>query len=353
MCYRLIRPLLFLLPAEWAHSLTLKLWKLLLRVPGLFFLIMRLQKPSSPKLQVQTPHLLFPNPIGLAAGLDKDANYLKPLAALGFGFLEVGTVTPLPQPGNDPPRLFRLPADLALLNRMGFNNQGADVVAQRLQEFYQWKTDKKFPVLIGINIGKNSSTPLDQAVNDYVYCFQRLHKWADYVVINISSPNTEGLRELQHRQRLDRILEAVQQHNSASSVPRPLFVKIAPDLTFAEVDEVVDCTLKHKLAGIIATNTTMSRHNLKTSAVMLEQLGTGGISGRPLAARSTEIVRFIRQRCGNHLTLIACGGVFSTEDVKEKIRAGAQAVQLYTALIYAGPALIRRMLRQLQQGQLS
>ncbi|MCS6917087.1 MAG: quinone-dependent dihydroorotate dehydrogenase [Chitinophagales bacterium] len=347
MVYRLLRPLLFVLPPETAHALTLSSWQLLLRIPGMRPLIHGLCRVRSPQLQLERCGLVFPNRIGLAAGLDKDGRYLQALASLGFGFVEIGTVTPLPQPGNEAPRLFRLPADRALLNRMGFNNQGADVVAARLKEFQEWKVRYKWQTVVGVNIGKNRSTPLDEAVEDYLFCFDRLHQWADYIVINVSSPNTEGLRELQQRSWLDGLLGHLQQVNEKLPKPVPLFLKIAPDLSSSEVADVVDCALSHRLSGLIAANTTVNRHGLRTSAPVLERMGSGGISGKPLAGRSTELIRIIRQRCGNRLTLMASGGIFTPEDVREKLQAGADLIQLYTALVYEGPGLVRKLVKAL------
>lgn len=347
MWYRLIRPLLFLLPAETAHAFSLWLWQWIVRIPGIWWLMYRWNTAGSTGRPFTLQGLLFPNPVGLAAGLDKDARYVKALAAWGFGFIEVGTVTPMPQPGNDRPRLFRLPADRALLNRMGFNNQGADVVAARLREVQEWKKEKGIALVVGANIGKNRNTPLEDAAQDYVYCLQKLLPCADYIAINVSSPNTEGLRQLQQRQWLEALLQQLQAVNHAAETPRPLFLKIAPDLSGPELDVVLQVALTHKLCGIIAANTTIRRDGLCTPPQELERLGPGGISGRPLAARSTELVDYLSRRAGNRLAIVACGGIFSVDDLREKQQAGACLFQLYTGLIYEGPGLARRLMHGL------
>lgn len=323
--YRVLRALLFLLPAEVAHHLGLLAIRLLGLVPGLW----RRALPAGVDLSVQLGPLRFPNPIGLAAGLDKDAVAVAGFYALGFGAVEVGTLTPQPQPGNPKPRLFRIPEHLALINRMGFNNHGAARAAERLRRL----GPRAGP--LGINLGKNKDTPLEQAAEDYLRCAEALGPLADYVVVNASSPNTPGLRKLQEPEALAQLLSAVR----ARLGDKPLFLKIAPDLAPEAVDEIVDVALRCRIDGLVATNTTLERpfqHPLAR-----EQ---GGLSGRPLKERSTEVIRRAYARAQGRLPIIGVGGVFTAEDAYEKLRAGASVVQLYTGFIYGGPSTVRRVL---------
>jgi dihydroorotate dehydrogenase len=332
----LFQPLLFQFDAERAHHLTLWLLQRLAQTP---YLLKRWQRwrPVEPvALQMQVAGLRFPNPVGLAAGFDKNAAAVVAFPFLGFGFIEIGTVTPRPQAGNPLPRLFRLPADGAVLNRMGFNNDGAATVARRL---------KMSPSLIpvGVNLGKNADTPLEQALQDYCTCLQTLYDVGDYVVINVSSPNTPGLRELQSPAHLQSLLSGVQACNRALAharqiQPRPLFVKIAPDLEPRALDGFAEAVQTCELDGIIATNTTISREGLITPAP-----GPGGLSGRPLRQRSTEVVRYLYRWVQGGIPIIGVGGIFSAEDAYEKICAGASLVQVYTGLIYRGPGLPRHI----------
>ncbi len=335
--YRLIRAILFLLPEEAAHRLGIWTLRWLGRSSAIAQWSRRKALDAQSDLGSQIAGLAFPNPIGLAAGLDKDAEAVSGLFALGFGAVEVGTVTPRPQAGNPSPRLFRLLSQQALINRMGFNNCGAEEAAQRLARLC-WR-----PGPVGVNIGKNKDTPLERAVDDYLQCVDRLTTVSDYLVINVSSPNTPDLRQLQDPERLPQLLDALQTR-LARIGSKPLFVKIAPDLDDPALDQIVDIALEHQLSGIIATNTTLERpfsHPLAKEA--------GGLSGAPLRGIATRVIRRLYGRARGRLAIIGVGGVFSAEDAYEKIRAGANAVQIYTGLIYEGPAVVGRMLRGLRQ----
>lgn len=288
------------------------------------------------KLAKTAAGLHFPNPIGLAAGFDKNAQYLPALSKLGFGFIEIGTVTPRPQEGNPKPRLFRLPIDKALINRMGFNNDGMDVIAKRLQQ-----RDRK--MIVGGNIGKNKITPNEDAVKDYLMCFDTLYPHVDYFVVNVSSPNTPNLRELQDKEALRQLLGKVQAQNRKKPHPKPVFLKIAPDLSHSQLDEIIEIVKETGIAGIIATNTTISREELKTERTIIEALGPGGLSGAPLQERSYEILQYLRAHCPKELVLISSGGIMTAEEAQRRLDAGADLIQLYTGFIYEGPGLIKRI----------
>lgn len=287
----------------------------------------------------------FPNKVGLGAGFDKNAAYLNELQCLGFGFVEIGTVTPKPQAGNDKPRLFRLPKDKALVNRMGFNNDGVVVITERLKA---WKTRNE-KLIIGGNIGKNKVTKNEDAWKDYEICFTALHDYVDYFVVNVSSPNTPGLRALQEKDALRKILENLQMLNAEKDKPKPILLKIAPDLSKAEIDDVIDLALEIKLDGLVATNTTIYRKLPNTSPKVLERLGSGGLSGLPLKNKSTEIIKYIAQKTNGQIPIIASGGIFTGADAKEKINAGAALVQVWTGFIYEGPAIVKRICNELKQ----
>ncbi|MEJ7658393.1 MAG: quinone-dependent dihydroorotate dehydrogenase [Hymenobacter sp.] len=281
--------------------------------------------------------LKFPNPVGLAAGFDKNAVLTDELATLGFGFVEIGTVTPRPQPGNPAPRLFRLPQDAALINRMGFNNDGAAAVAARLAG------RQNRQLIIGGNIGKNKDTPNERAADDYVAAFEALADVVDYFVVNVSSPNTPGLRELQDKKPLISLLQQVQARNLARPTPRPLLLKIAPDLTDAQLDDILEIARETRLSGLVATNTTISRDGLTTPTPTVAGYGAGGLSGRPLRARATEVIAYLHQKSRGELPIIGAGGIHSAQDALEKLAAGAALVQLYTGFIYEGPGLVKRI----------
>lgn len=287
---------------------------------------------KTPSLERTLWGITFPNPVGLAAGFDKDARFTDALACLGFGFIEIGTLTPRPQPGNPAPRLFRLPADQALINRMGFNNHGVTEAVERLRK-------RKEPVIIGGNIGKNKDTPNEQAGDDYEKCFHELHPVVDYFVVNVSSPNTPGLRELQDKEPLTKLLNRLQELNQQKEKRKPILLKIAPDLTNEQLDDIVTIVKDSRLDGIVASNTTISRANLKTPAAEVEAIGAGGLSGAPVRSRSTEVVRYIHSKSNGTIPIIASGGIFTAADAKEKLDAGASLVQVYTGFIYEGPAI--------------
>lgn len=367
--YKFFRNLLFLFPTEGVHYFTMNILKGLCRWRWSRQLVIwacrpeeqpqaASYKPQAGKfLQKEVFGLTFRNPVGLGAGFDKNAKYLRELDALGFGFVEVGTVTPLPQDGNDKPRLFRLPQDQALINRMGFNNEGVQAIAQRLKQWRE-KTasvpgrEQPLPLLIGGNIGKNKVTPNEEAWKDYVICFRELFPWVDYFVVNVSSPNTPGLRALQEKDALRGILTRLQALNPELAAthrirPRPLLLKIAPDLSWQQIDDVVELAMDIRLDGLVATNTTISREQLITAPVRLEAIGAGGLSGAPLRNRSTEVIRYINQRTEGKLPVIASGGIFTGEDGKEKLEAGGTLVQVWTGFIYEGPFIVGRLCRKI------
>jgi dihydroorotate dehydrogenase len=281
--------------------------------------------------------LKFPNPVGLAAGFDKNAKYFNELESCGFGFIEIGTVTPLAQPGNDLPRLFRLKKDEAILNRMGFNNDGVQDALKHL------KARKNHQLIIGGNIGKNKWTPNEEALNDYMICFDALFDEVDYFVVNVSSPNTPNLRALQEKEPLMELLSTLQKKNETKEQPKPILLKIAPDLSNEQLDEIIDIVRETKIAGLIATNTTISREGLITPNAEVEALGAGGISGKPLTKRSTEVIRYIHEKSNGSIPMIAVGGIHTAEDALEKLEAGATLVQLYSGFIYEGPSLIKEI----------
>jgi dihydroorotate dehydrogenase len=332
----LIRPLLFVLPPETAHHFTMKALKILCRMPFARQLIRKIYAYHDASLKKKILGLEFENPVGLAAGFDKDAKYLDELACLGFGFIEIGTLTPLPQPGNEKPRLFRLPKDKALINRMGFNNEGAAVAANRLKK-------RKSKIVIGGNIGKNKSTPNDHALSDYLQCIDVLYDYVDYFVVNVSSPNTPGLRELQDKEPLRNLLQGVKQYLQKTPEHKPVLLKIAPDLNEAQLLDIIEILRETKTDGVIATNTTLSRHGLLTSSAKVQRMGAGGLSGKPLRNRSTEIIRFLRQQLGPQYPIIGVGGIMTPEDAVEKLQAGADLIQLYTGFVYEGPGFVRRI----------
>ncbi|HOZ83034.1 MAG TPA: quinone-dependent dihydroorotate dehydrogenase [Bacteroidia bacterium] len=334
----LIKPLLFLFPPEQAHHLVFSMLKMAFKIPGVKTFIKSLYSTGKQGTQVAIGNLKFNSRVGLAAGFDKDAYCFDELAAFGFGFIEIGTVTPRPQPGNPKPRLFRLPADEALINRMGFNNEGVDAVVERLK-------NRKSDVIIGGNIGKNKDTANEDALSDYLICFEKLFDVVDYFVINVSSPNTPGLRALQEKEPLTKLLNGIQQKNKSYRNPKPVFLKIAPDLTYEQIDEVAVLVEETNLNGLIVSNTTISRENLKADADEVKNLGAGGLSGKPLQSRSTEIIRYLTQSKKVKFDIIGVGGIHSASDAIEKIEAGAKLVQLFTGFIYEGPGLVKKINR--------
>ena len=332
-----LKPLLFRLTPEQAHQVTLLLFETALKVPLLSGWIRRSMYLADPGLEREVFGLRFSNPVGLAAGFDKNGRHIRTMALLGFGFIEVGTVTPRPQPGNPKPRLFRLIADRALINRMGFNNEGLEELVRQLQK------PRPPGVLIGGNIGKNKLTPNEEATSDYEQCFEALFPYVDYFVVNVSSPNTPGLRELQEKEPLKALLSSLQTLNEAKPSPKPILLKIAPDLTDAQLDDILDIVRETGLAGIIATNTTISRAGLRTPAAAIEKMGAGGLSGEPLRQRATEVVRYLHDHSKGQIPIIGVGGIAGAEDAREKMEAGASLVQVYSSLVFEGPLLVRRI----------
>lgn len=333
----LVRPLLYLLPAEAAHRLTFACLRMFAAIPGVKTLFRRIMLVDTPHSRVRALGLEFPNPIGLAAGFDKDAVGYEALGALGFGFVEVGTLTGQPQPGNPKPRLFRLPRDRSLINRMGFNNHGSADAVGRLQRPHR--------TIVGVNIGKTKAVPEADAIADYVSSAKRVATLADYVVVNVSSPNTPGLRDLQATEKLRPLLSAVREALNEASPSRrvPLLVKIAPDLADEDVDAVVDLALDLGIEGIVATNTTIRRDQLESDAGEIERCGAGGLSGPPVQQRSLEVLKRLRRRANDRLVLISVGGIETVDQASARLEAGATLVQIYTAFVYEGPFLPRRL----------
>jgi len=293
-------------------------------------------------------HLTFKNPVGLGAGFDKNAKWLRELETLGFGFVEIGTVTPLPQEGNEKPRLFRLPNDNALINRMGFNNDGVKAVAERLRKWRSEIRPQERNFVIGGNIGKNKITPNEEAWKDYEICFKELHPYVDYFVVNVSSPNTPGLRELQEKESLRKILRHLQMINNGKAKSKPILLKISPDLMHDQIDDILELALEIKLDGLVCTNTTVSRAGLLTSKEEIEKMGEGGLSGKPIRERSTLIIEYIHTKTSGEIPIIASGGVFTGEDAKEKLHVGAALVQVWTGFIYEGPGIVKKICNSLK-----
>ena len=340
--YQLIKPIFFKFDPEDVHYFVVKRLQWFNDKFPLGKTILRSSFDVNIKgLEREVFGIKFKNPVGLAAGFDKNGEYIEALSNLGFGFIEVGTVTPLPQPGNDKPRMFRLEEDSALINRMGFNNKGVDTLAERLRLLRSKNSD----IVVGGNIGKNKNTPNEDAVNDYIKCFDRLFDVVDYFVVNVSSPNTPGLRELQEKEPLMHLLNTLQQRNSKNGVSRPILLKIAPDLTNEQLDDIVEIVLQTKIAGVIATNTTIDRNGLYTPEKTAKE--AGGLSGKPLTLRSTEVVRYLSNKSNKAFPIIGVGGIHSPQDAKDKLEAGAALVQLYTGFIYEGPALVKRICKEL------
>ena len=329
MYKKIIRPILFLFDTEKVHNFTFLFFKIILNLPFIGYIVRKIYSVENKKLHKKIFGLEFKNPVGLAAGFDKNAKLFNELTCFGFGFIEVGTVTPEAQNGNPKKRLFRLVDDEGVINRMGFNNDGMSKITARLK--------KNKNVLIGGNIGKNKSTPNNQAVNDYLLCFNYLHDFVDYFVVNVSSPNTPNLRELQNKEPLIEILKSIKAENLTKSKPKPILLKISPDLSKSNISDIVEIVLSLKIDGIIATNTTIQRNNLK-SKNMNE---SGGLSGKPILERSNEVIRYISEKSKGSIPIIGVGGIHSAQDAIDKINAGADLVQIYTGFIYEGPSLIR------------
>ncbi len=373
--YKLIRSVFFLFDAEQVHYFAMNALRFFCSIGFIKKILAANFQVKNNKLAVESWGLEFKNPVGLAAGFDKNAKYLRELEVLGFGFVEIGTVTPKPQDGNDKPRLFRLPKDKAIINRMGFNNDGVKVVAERLKKWReaqgtrhktqedQASYDSRLithhaSLIIGGNIGKNKVTPNEDAWKDYEICFNELFDYVDYFVVNVSSPNTPGLRELQEKDSLRKILSHLQtlrterlKLKTDSVVEKPILLKIAPDLTQSQLDDVIDLAKEIQLDGLVASNTTISREGLTTDTATVNAIGAGGLSGLPVKQRSTEIVQYITQKTNGSIPVIASGGIFTAADANEKLKAGAVLVQVWTGFIYEGPAISKKINNQLLNKQ--
>ncbi|WP_409417170.1 quinone-dependent dihydroorotate dehydrogenase [Flavobacterium sp. PS2] len=334
----LIRPILFRFDPEEVHYFTFSFVRFISKIPGVSSIIKAIYKENDPRLEREVFGIKFSNPVGLAAGFDKDAKLYKELSDFGFGFIEIGTVTPVGQEGNPKKRLFRLKEDQAIINRMGFNNGGVIEAVERLKQ--------NKGVLIGGNIGKNKITPNENAVDDYIICFDALFNHVDYFVVNVSSPNTPNLRALQDKEPLTQLLQTLQNKNLTHAKPKPILLKIAPDLTDEQLLDIIDIIKTTQIAGVIATNTTISRDGLQS--VNKEEMG--GLSGKPLTQRSTEVIRFLSEKSNKAFPIIGVGGIHTAQDAIEKLKAGASLVQLYTGFIYEGPALIKEINKEILKG---
>lgn len=337
MLYKLIiKPLFFLFQPETIHHIVFKILKIFSAIPGVSMITRRVYLVNDKRLERKLFGLTFPNPVGLAAGFDKDAKLFDELGNYGFGHIEIGTLTPKAQPGNDKPRMFRLPEDDALINRMGFNNEGVEAAVKRLR-------NRKTRIIIGGNIGKNKVTPNEEAVSDYERCFEVLFEHVDYFVVNVSSPNTPNLRALQDKEPLTKLLMRVKELNAKKKNPKPILLKIAPDLSDEQLDDIIGIVKETKIDGLIATNTTISRNGLKTKDSRLKAIGAGGLSGKPLTKRSTEVIKYLSAHSDKSFPIIAVGGIHTAEDAIEKLNAGASLVQVYTGFIYEGPGIVKRI----------
>jgi dihydroorotate dehydrogenase len=334
--FKIIRSILFLFDPEKVHYKTAKLIHFTLLIPGMKVIWNSMYRVKDERLKKTVFGIEFENPVGLAAGFDKNASMYNDLAYCGFGFIEVGTVTPKAQPGNPKPRLFRLKEDSAVINRMGFNNDGVDNAVENLK-------NRKTNIIIGGNIGKNKVTPNENATDDYVKSFNALFDHVDYFVVNVSSPNTPNLRELQEKEPLKQLLNTLQELNNTKTSRKPILLKIAPDLTNEQLDDIIEIVSEVNLDGIIATNTTISREGLNTSDERIEEIGAGGLSGKPVKDRSTAVIKYLSTKSNKAFPIIGVGGIHSAEDALEKIEAGADLVQVYTGFIYEGPKLIKRI----------
>ena len=336
----IIRPILFKFDPEAVHYFTFDVIKLLSKIPGISFLIRCIFQVNHPSLERELFGLKFKNPVGLAAGFDKNAVLYNELANFGFGFIEIGTVTPKPQKGNPKTRLFRLQADKGIINRMGFNNEGLQAAIVQL------KKNKK-QLIIGGNIGKNTQTPSEEYTADYLECFEALHPYVDYFVLNVSCPNVGSHAKLNDKDYLEELIKAVQDSNATFEVSKPILLKIAPDLNETQLDEIIELVSLTKLEGVIASNTSISRLGLKTDAATLDAIGNGGVSGQPIKEKSTQVIKYLSQKSKKAFPIIGVGGIHSEQDALEKLSAGADLVQIYTGFIYEGPALIKRINKSL------
>lgn len=341
MYRNLIRPLLFLLPPESIHRLLVLFLRFIFKVPGVHGLCKRIYHVDHKVLKTDFLGMRFDNPVGLAAGFDKNAEVYREFYAFGFSFIEVGTVTPLDQPGNTRPRSFRIPKDRGLINRMGFNNHGAEAAARKLSH------TRPKGLILGGNIGKNTLTPNDAAVGDYEAVFKTIYDLVDYFVVNVSCPNITDLHKLQDQESLELILGRILEIRNGYSESKPVLLKISPDLNLKQLDETLEIVSKMKLDGIVATNTTITRDALKTTSEEIAAIGNGGMSGSPITSRSLEVVRYIHEKTDGRLPIIAVGGIMSVQDAMNMFEAGATLIQLYTGFIYEGPGLAKRINREL------
>lgn len=339
----LIRPVLFNFPPESIHHMVAGGMDVFFKIPG-STLLKNIFSVNHPALEREVFGLKFKNPVGIAAGFDKQATMYNDLANLGFGFVEIGTITPRPQPGNPKPRLFRLPEDRAMINRMGFNNIGVDEAVKNLKK-------RKTDIVIGGNIGKNTATPNNRAIDDYVTCFEKLFDYVDYFVVNVSCPNITDLHELQDQEHLMNILGTLQKRNQERKAPKPVLLKVSPDLNNMQLDEVIDIVKNTSIAGIVATNTTITRDKLKAPKHRIAEIGSGGLSGLPIRERATAIIRYLKEKSGNAFPVIGVGGIFTAGDALEKLEAGADLIQVYTGFIFEGPFIAKRINRSLLENK--
>lgn len=332
-----VRPVLFLFNPETIHQFTINCMSFFGKIPGFqSYLRWRFKVKADPALEREVFGIKFPHPVGLAAGLDKNARAFESLGAMGFAFVEVGTVTPRPQPGNPKPRLFRLPKDKGIINRMGFNNNGVEAMVKNLKKRHS-------KIIVGGNIGKNEVTPNEDAIRDYVLGFNTLFDYVDYFVVNVSCPNQPNLRELQDKEPLTKLLQALCDANAAKPKQKPILLKIAPDLTHEQLDDVIDIVQNTDVTGVVATNTTTTRNNLSYSKEYIDSIGNGGLSGAPETKLSTEVIRYVHEKSNGSFPIIGVGGIMTPEDAYEKLSAGASLVQLYSGFIYEGPSLIKKI----------
>ena len=332
----LVRPLLFSFDPEWVHYFTLNTLKLLNKIPFSSWLFRKIYSYQNSSLEKELFGIKFKNPVGLAAGFDKNGKYIKEMSNLGFGFIEIGTITPKPQPGNPKKRLFRVQNDLAIINRLGINNDGNILCAERLKK-------NNSDVVIGGNIGKNTTTSNENADTDYIQNFEILHQYVDYFVLNVSCPNVSNFTKLQDVEFLKKLVPQLKKINSTKPKKKPILIKISPDLNQDQLDETIDLIRSENLDGIIATNTTTSRNNLKTNKSKIEKIGNGGLSGEPLKNKSNEIIRYISKKTNGNLPIIGVGGIMNPKDALDKIKAGADLIQLYTGFIYEGPSIVKKI----------
>jgi dihydroorotate dehydrogenase len=332
----LVRPFLFSFDPEWVHYFSLNALRLINKIPLLRWLLRKIYSYENPALEKELFGIKFKNPVGLAAGFDKNGKYINELSNLGFGFIEIGTITPKPQQGNPKKRLFRVQNDSAIINRLGINNDGSYICAERLKK-------NNSDVVIGGNIGKNTSTSNENAAEDYILNFETLHQHVDYFVLNVSCPNVSNFTKLQDVEFLKKLVPELKKINSTKSKKKPILIKISPDLNRDQLDETIDLILSENLDGIIATNTTTTRENLKTNKSKIEEIGNGGLSGEPLKNKSTDVIKYISKKTKGNLPIIGVGGIMNSKDALDKIEAGADLIQLYTGFIYEGPSIVKKI----------